>query len=336
MHRFGLGLLVAGLLATTTMVRAQDEEAPSETDATDIGDDDLSGDDLDGDDFSGDDLDEEPPEQELLGDEQVLTEERFGGGEARSSTDPRELEGDKTFYLGFFYHHHWVPEFILNIFTDDSVPASNPQLGLEFTYRRKTSDTGGIDIIASVYYATFHVTGPFRGEGDPATEVEIIDSDLKALMASATFLWTVDLHPMVQFGGGFGLGVGAVIGNMTRNEAYPDDGPGSRNGFSACAQEGDPANPVYCGPVTRVPGTFREADPDRGLPASNFDGEDGEHYQVEARRWTDGGSVPNVWFRLAPQVSLRVKPIRQVMTRLDFGFDIFSGFFFGGAVAYGF
>ena len=45
--------------------------------------------------------------------------------------------------------------------------------------------------------------------------------------------------------------------------------------------------------------------------------------------------MPNLWFRLAPQISLRVKPIHQLVFRFDVGFDIFSGIYVGGGLAIG-
>ena len=70
-------------------------------------------------------------------------------------------------------------------------------------------------------------------------------------------------------------------------------------------------------------------------PLTNEDGEEGAHYGVIARQWFDGGSVPNLWFRLAPQISLRIKPIHQLVIRADVGFDIFSGIYVGGGIAIG-
>jgi hypothetical protein len=46
--------------------------------------------------------------------------------------------------------------------------------------------------------------------------------------------------------------------------------------------------------------------------------------------------VPNLWFRAAlPHLALRFKPIRQMVIRVDGGFDVFSGFFVGGSVGVG-
>ncbi len=100
---------------------------------------------------------------------------------------------------------------------------------------------------------------------------------------------------------------------MTRNEAYPDAN-GEFNGYSQCdGPGGAPAGTGagYCDPP----------------PAGHYGFFD---------KWAQGGSVPNIYLRAAPQIALRFKPIHQVLIRVNGGFDIFSGFFVGGALAYGF
>jgi hypothetical protein len=47
--------------------------------------------------------------------------------------------------------------------------------------------------------------------------------------------------------------------------------------------------------------------------------------------------VPNVWFRFAPQLALRFKPIKQLMIRVIGGFDFGSvAPFVGGSLNFGF
>jgi hypothetical protein len=162
-------------------------------------------------------------------------------------------------------------------------------------------------------------------------------------MASVTFLWGTAFNDIVSLQYGMGLGVGVTLGDLNRTEAYPRDG-----GWAKCERAGDPDDPgSFCGPVNVSRPNFHptctrpNGDPipnctERpGNVASNKDGKKGEHYDINARRWTDGGSVPNFWFRAAPQLALRIKPIRQLMIRIDGGYDLFSGFFLGGTIAYG-
>lgn len=259
----------------------------------------------------------------LLGDEQVIAEEEMGPATVRSSTDPYEDPSRNYYFLGLFYDHHFTPSFILNLFTDESTPANNPALGLQFTYRKD-----GFDIITSLWYQSYFVEGPFRGSGDTEFETEIIDSNLKAMFAGVTFLWSTEFNDVFSIQYGLGLGVGVVFGDMYRDEAYPADrapaGTPTYGGYARCNGPNSPDSTVT--------GSSAWCD-----PVAVGDGMEGGHFGVKARKWTSGGSVPNVWFRAAlPHLALRIKPIKQLMFRVEGGFDLFSGFFVGGSVNVGF
>jgi len=266
------------------------------------------------DDEEGDDSHLET-ESGLLSDEQALAEERMGREEARSGTDPYEDPALNYYFLGFFYHHHFTPQFILNLFTDDSTAANNPALGLEFTYRKDE-----FDIVVRGWYQQYHVDGPFRAAGDPEEDVEIVVSDLQTAFVGATFLWGTQFNDIIGLQYGIGIGIGGVWGDVVRTEARPAQaGEPGTNGFVACSGPNDMRNPRYC------EDSMATTDDDRA-----------GHYNFVASKWNDGGSVPLLWFRVAPQLSLRIKPIKQLLFRADVGFDLFSGFFVGGSVAYGF
>lgn len=247
----------------------------------------------------------DPAQSGLLSDEQVVAENELGVDEERSSTDPFEEPSETYMFLGAFYRHTWTPSFILNIFTDESTPANNSSFGLEFTYRKDN-----FDIITSVYYQGYGVDGPFLGSGDADTETEIINSDLFGIMVSVDLMWGTQFNDIVGIQYGIGLGIGALLGDLRRTEAF-------RNGngdWEACT---GPDGTAFCDDV---------------------DG-DGDLMGVGgiASKWFDGGSVPNLYFRFAiPHLAVRIKPIKQLMIRVDGGFDLFSGFFTGLNAAYGF
>lgn len=265
-------------------------------------------------------------ETRLLGDEQSDARHELESADTRSNTDPWEDPTRQYYFLGFFYNHHFTSQFIIDLFTDEATGARNPALGLEFTYRK-----AGFDIIARAWYQSFFVEGAFRGPGDTEFETEIIDSNLKAVMASATFLWGTDFNDVVSLQYGIGLGFGVVFGDMFRDEAFPNDNSSDDlrardqfQGYSRCDGVGSPGSSVT--------GSDQYCD----LNAVGA-GMDGGHFGVKARRWTDGGSVPVVWFRASiPHLALRIKPIKQLVIRLEGGFDIFSGFFTGGSISFGF
>lgn len=272
-------------------------------------------------------------EPELLGDEQALYEEEVGTEQRYSRVHPHEEPGRSYHFIGGFYRHHFLPSGIFKLFLDAAPSVNFPQFGGEYIHRKDN-----FDIIASVYYADFGGSGPFLAKGDPPGDLEWIDSQLWAVMGGVTFLWGTHFSDWFAIQYGLGVGVGALLGDLTRTEAYPTNGGNARCVAPTAAGEPGSAQPDqpfsdaataagqtidnYCG----APNTF----------PTDADGDNGEHYGVNARTWLEGGSVPNLWFRFAPQISLRIKPMRHLLFRIDGGFDLFSGAFVGGALAVGF
>lgn len=261
------------------------------------------------------------PENATLSDEQALYAERTGVEQHRDSTDPIELEGENYYFFGPLYRQIFVAPGIVELFVDRAMPVFNPGVGGEFTYRKN-----GFSIGANVWWQDLSFQGPFLAAGDPDENTEFLNSNWQSVFASASFLWSTEFNKYIAFEYGLEAGLGVILGDMTRTEGYRDDGPGSVNGFSPCAGPNDPrgqaaGGPQYCGATTS--GGMTDAD-----------GENGEHYGVVARKWSSGGSVPNVVPWLTPRLGLRIKPIRQIQIRIDTGFMGF--FFFGGSLSYGF
>ena len=117
----------------------------------------------------------------IISDEQVLTEQHLGVETVRRGTDPYEDPNKRYFFLGGFYHHHFIPSGMIELFVQEAPAVANPQAGIELTIRRDS-----FEVIASAWYADFTTVGPFLANGDPPVDVEIIDSNLRAVMAGAT------------------------------------------------------------------------------------------------------------------------------------------------------
>jgi hypothetical protein len=237
-----------------------------------------------------------------------------------SGEDPFAAPKDGRWYIGGFYRHTWTPGFMLGLFLDEHTKANNPGAGLEVTYSRSH-----LDISITAFWQGYRTYGPYLGAGDPITDTEIIDSSLSMAAIGANFLWTTEFSDKFALQYGLDLAIGLVMGNMVRNEAYPTDDntvDGYQGGWAPCTGVNNP-------PATSTGGDFCNG-------PSVGDGETGGHYGVRARRWTAGGSVPNVWFRAAlPHLALRFTPTPAIRIRVDGGFDLFSGFFFGAALAIG-
>jgi hypothetical protein len=251
-----------------------------------------------------------------LSDEQALANEAGGGATVpRDSTDPFEDPHEGYYFVGLMYRQTVVPQFMQNLFVDGGTAVSNPGFGGQFEYRKNN-----FSILGNLWWQDFAFKGPYREAGDPATNTEILDSNWSILFASAAFLWSTPFNDVVAIEYGLDVGLGVVLGDGVRTEGFSTDG---NQTFTACNGAGDPRDTSrgYCTPP--VSGG-----------ATDLDGQDGEHYGVVARKWSDGGSVPNVipWLGL-PHIALRIKPIHQVQIRLDGGF--FGGFWFGASLSYG-
>ena len=239
----------------------------------------------------------------MLSDEQIRAEQRLRDDESvttvRSGTDPYEDPSSAYLFLGASYFHTFTPAFIIGLFTDENTGGNNPGVALDFTYRKDN-----FSIIVSAYWQRFAVEGAFRGLGEDLGETEWIDSSLSALALSATLLWSSPLNDYFAFEYGLSVGLGGMLGAINRTEAYPEG-----DGWAACEGAGNP-NATYCEAV------------------------DGD-YHVDEPNWANGGSSPLIWGRLAPVLGMRIKPIKQLVLRVDGGFDFFSGFFVGAGFGIG-
>ena len=255
----------------------------------------------------------------MLSDEQALLEEQAPPPPARSSTDPREEPHESYWFLGLTYRLLYVPKFALNWFVDGGADVvASSYGGITFEHRKD-----GLSVIGTLYYqdATFRL--PFREKGDLDINTEVLNARYGAIFATATLLWyTGFANDMFAIEYGFNIGAGVLLDYGTRRwEAYPSTAPGSVAGYNECAGPSSP-DAAYCGMPTRLP--------------TNTDGERGEHYNVQPRRWSQGGSVPDVVPMLGPVFALRFKPIRQLQIRTEVGLTGVIPFQFGVTAAYGF
>lgn len=282
----------------------------------------------------------------LLSDEQVLYEERYGYADLPSRTSPHEVRDHSYWSFGFAYRHSFLPRGLVELFVGQAPSGIDiPNYQFEIGRRRN-----GVDVIMALSYADYSFVGPFRGRNDTLAQTEILDSNLRTFAASATMLWSSNFSDVVALQYGFDAGLGMMFGDLVRTEAYPSQGGAhTHDGFAPCvgptapgtpgtAQTTDSFDPSrYAAPLDDV-GAFCGA-PNDTNPAGGYtetDGHKGEHYGIRARSMLQGGSVLFFSWRLAPRLSLRIKPIRQIVMRFDVGFDFGSGIFLGAGAHYGF
>jgi len=219
----------------------------------------------------------------------------------------------KTYrYVGGRYRHVIVPQFVLNLFADGGALSHVPIGGLEFGMRREH-----VEYIFSLSYADYS-TGDlmFKGKGEPDTAIEKVNSDLGVIFGKVEILYEVPLDKKSRFAFliGGGVGIGGVVGELYRAQAYPRDPAG--------ASPTDPSQWRTC--------------TGSGVPDSTYCVNDNDHFGKYAEpSWIGGGSKPLVfpWIAL-PQIGFRFKPLKFLQARIDGGLALSSGFYFGGSIDY--
>jgi hypothetical protein len=217
-------------------------------------------------------------------------------------------KADTTYrFIGARFRYVIIPKFYMGIFGDGGTTVGVPAFGPEFTIRKN-----GFEYVMSVMYASYAMDAtPFKSKTDKNDAWEIVDTNIKSLYFMSDFLWSAEMSPKFSFiyGGGFGLA--GVFGNIHRQQAHP--GTGSPD---------DPSNYVPCtGPMN---------------PAGQYCGRDNDHYgDYTEPSWANGGSKPILFPWLSVQTGFRFKPHKQFMGRVDVGWNILNGPFFGLALNYG-
>jgi hypothetical protein len=216
-------------------------------------------------------------------------------------------KNDTTYrFIGARFRYVIVPKFYMGIFGDGGATVGVPAFGPEFTIRKN-----GFEYVMSVMYASYAMDAtPFKSKTDNNDAWEIVDTSVKSLYFMSDFLWSAETSPKFAFtyGGGFGLGV--VFGGIHRQQAYPTGAASDPSTYVPCTAQGRP-NPMFCGT-------------------------DNDHYGDYAEpSWANGGSKPILFPWVSLQTGFRFKPTKQFMGRVDVGWNILNGPFFGLALNYG-
>lgn len=227
--------------------------------------------------------------------------------------DEEERRANETkWYLGARFRNHIIPGFFFDIFADGGPGAVNVfSFGPELTMHGK-----GLEIIFSANYADYSMDPfVFKSKEDPERAYELVSSSLKLFGAQVDILGNIPLDKKgnVSLLIGGDVGISGVVGNLNRNQVYPNDpaniDPGDSGSWTRCAAPGD-ANGV--------------------IGDQNFCDASNEHYgNYSEPSWANGGSKPFIWPTISlPHLALRVVPVEEVQIRLDTGFGL-TGFFFG-------
>jgi len=219
-------------------------------------------------------------------------------------------KADTTYrFVGARFRYVIIPKFYMNLFGSGGATVGVPAFGPEFTIRKN-----GFEYVLSLMYASYSMDPtPFKAKSDGNDAWELVDTNISALYLMSDFLWSTEMSPKFAINYGAGFGLAAVFGDIHRVQAYPGSGgAGDPYTYQRCI---GPNNP-----------------PNMGL----FCGTDNNHYgDYTEPGWANGGSKPIVFPWLSIQTGVRFKPARQFMMRLDIGWNLLNGPFFGIAANYG-
>jgi hypothetical protein len=274
-----------------------------------------------------------PEEPSLLGDEQALQEEQAPTETFRDSTDPYEDPKKHYLFVGAAWRYVRLPSFVLEWFLD-----SAPSLGTagsffgEVGYRKDNFQVTG-----EVGWMNWNFKGPFQLSGDPVIDTEWLDAKLNFLMATAAVTWSTSFTDWFALEYGVEGGLAVVFGDMVRNEAYRQGGQWHK--CPAWAPQDGLNNPLW--PADMLPPTAEQqqyCDPPISeggvIPASNESDEIGAHYNVEAKHGIANKGIPHAVPVLGPRLSLRFKPIHQLVIRVDVPLPLMPFGFVGGVAAH--
>ena len=277
-------------------------------------------------------------QQPLLSDEQALQEERTPEERFRKSSDPHEALGQSYFFLGARYRFAVLPPFLMRAYavTSDRAVRTGKAAVAELGYRR-----GGFQVLANAGFLKLDLDGPFRLRRDPSEDTEWLDARFKSLLLTAAFTWSTSFTDWLQLEYGFEAGAAVLFGDLTRTEAVRRaDGKWERCRAWASVSP-NPADMLGHNPLSPNPSPEevrycerpRGDDPTAPPPDSDQADEAGAHYGVKAKRGLRQGGVPRVLPVLGPRLSLRFKPARQVVLRVDVPLPVFPFGFMGGVSA---
>ena len=234
-------------------------------------------------------------------------------GAAGDWRDPSEPAGKRQLYIGLRYRGTIVPQFVMNAFVDEGRTVFSNSVGVELDVRKDR-----FSLVPHVVYTEYGMQDTLFLDKDKdrnlAANWSYVNSSLKAIYAGVDLLWSVRLHRTLDFEAGLGVGVAYVFGDLVVNWVYANQGGplvtnDGKQRFSGCRSELDG---VGCNRLEHM-----------GAEVAKVGG------HVEPS-WFSGGPTPAFFARIAlPILGLRIKPIRDVEARVQFGYSLTEGFFFG-------
>jgi hypothetical protein len=262
-------------------------------------------------------------ETALIGDEQAVQEEQGGDEKFRETTDPHEDPKQSYLFAGASWRYVLLPSFVLQWFLDSAPSlATEGSFFAEFGWRKD-----GFQVLAQAGWMKWNFKGPFQLAGDPPQDTEWLNAKFTLLQATATITWSTSFTEWFALEYGVEAGFAVLLGDMKRNEAY------HRNGkWAPCPTYA--ASPLWPQGLSKADDAAVYCDtPINGATVSNESDEIGAHYNVKAKHGIANKGIPHAVPVLGPRLSLRFKPIHQLVLRVDVPLPLLPYGFVGGVAA---
>jgi hypothetical protein len=223
-------------------------------------------------------------------------------------------------FIGLRYRGTVVPQFLINAFVNEGATFYSNMVGAELDIRKDGHST--MPWIAFANYGfgdTLFEQDSNSGGKDVAGNWSVVNSSLNAIYLGLDELWSVPLdhNHHWDFEYGFGVGLGAVFGDLGNNWVYQNaSGPlhsSDHGNYSPCQTQSDGSG---CSPLDHQNAT-----------TAKIGG-----YKEKAGLL---GPKPILFpYVSVPNLGVRFKPVKQFESRLQVGFSL-TGFWFGLSVDYG-
>jgi hypothetical protein len=214
-----------------------------------------------------------------------------------------------------------VPEWMLNLFTEQNVPLSSWGTGIEF-FRRKAN----FDLVLTFSYQNMSPSpGNWLGKGNPAN----IDTDYVVVNGLAlwatdiSFIWHTNFNDWFGMHYGAGIGISYVSGEILRISNGPQCTPENAGNIHQCYPAGLPMPPDPNSDTIALPASYTT--PKTDIPDT----------QQNPHQFRDTNKPPVLPIvNLVVGVNFRLPQVRGWEARIEGGF--YNAFFLGGAVGYTF
>jgi hypothetical protein len=115
-------------------------------------------------------------------------------------------------------------------------------------------------------------------------------------------------------------GLSLVFGDLRRVQAKPGT---TYRGYDACTYADQAGNNPYCDYSNNH------------YPAAGATNPNDTSTWYTEKDWFGGGYRPDLYPTFGPEIGMRWKPMKQIVLRLEAGFNLFAGFIFGVSGDYG-